>query len=63
VAGPEEVLPAIDQYRCGCLEPTISWSSRNLVEELAEGLGERKGIETPLEKHHRLDGPPSSPRV
>jgi hypothetical protein len=36
--------------------------SGNLVEELAEGLEEWRGIETPLEEQHRLALPPSSPK-
>jgi hypothetical protein len=42
--------PATDQYRCGCLEPTIRLSSWALVGELTQGLEELGGIETPIGK-------------
>ena len=45
-----EGLPAPDQCRGGYLQPTIRLSSGTLVGELVEGLGEQRGIATPLEE-------------
>ena len=56
---PWEVRLATVQCRCGCLEPTITLSSGNLLEELTE---EWMKIATPLEEQHRLAWTPSSPR-
>jgi hypothetical protein len=47
--------PAIDQCRCGSLEPTIRLSLGNLVQELAEDWRSRGGgVATPLEEPHGL---------
>jgi hypothetical protein len=56
---PWEVRLATVQCRCGCLEPTITLSSGNLLEELTE---EWMKIATPLEEQHRLAWTHSSPR-
>ena len=47
---PWEVLPAIDQCICGCLEPPIRMISGIPVEELVEGLEDQRVIATPKKK-------------
>jgi hypothetical protein len=54
VAVPGKTKPATDQCRCGCSEPTIRLSSRNLAVELVEVQEEWRGIAIPLEEQHRL---------
>ena len=47
VSVPSSVLPATDQFRCGCMVTTIRLSLRTLLVELNERLEERMGIATP----------------